>query len=79
MKEIMPDAEVRQRLDKIKSYNAYFARERDKEGQPLTQHIVGPAQLWRIMTIEWGVDPTKFGIDEPPPRDPNASKKEDWA
>lgn len=51
-----PD-EVKSRLAAIERYNEYFARELDSEGQPLTQHIVGPAELCKIMTKEWGVDP----------------------
>jgi hypothetical protein len=63
----MTDGEVRSRMEAIERYNAYFSREVDEKGQPLTQHIVGPRQLWNIMTREWGVDPRKFGIAEPPP------------
>lgn len=75
MKEPMSDTEVRSRLEGMERYNAYFARETDEKGNPLTQHIVGPDERWRIMTREWGVDPTKFGITEPPPRD--AAKKQE--
>lgn len=62
----MTNTEVRNRLAAISKYNAYFATERDKDGNPLTQHIVGDRLLWRIMTREWNVDPTRFGISEPP-------------
>lgn len=61
------DQEVRSRLEGIQRYNDYFAVEADEKGQPLRHHIVGPRQLWNIMTREWRVDPTKFGIKEPPP------------
>lgn len=74
MKEPMSDNEVRSRLEGMDRYNAYFARETDEKGNPLTQHIVGPHQRWNIMTREWGVDPAKFGITEPPSRD--AKKQE---
>lgn len=67
MNNQMTDEEVRSRLDGVKRYNAYFAAELDAEGKPLTQHIVGERQLWRIMEREWKVDPKKFGIKEPAP------------
>lgn len=66
MRAIPSDDEVRERLKGIARYNDYFTRELDKDGQPLTQHIVSNRQLWNIMTREWGVDPRKFGIAEPP-------------
>lgn len=64
-REPMKDGEVRSRLLAIEDYNTYFRRELDAQGLPLTQHIVGQRKLWRIMTREWGVDPTKFGIERP--------------
>ncbi len=63
----MNDGEVRSRLEAIERYNDYFRRELDEKGNPLTHHIVGPQQLWNIMTREWHVDPTKFGVQPPPP------------
>lgn len=80
MKEPISDTEVRNRLEGIAKYNAYFAREVDEKGNPLTQHIVGPRQLWNIMTREWGVDPRQFGIAEPemaewPPKDKGAKQE----
>lgn len=69
----MTKEEVAARLEGIERYNDYFRRELDAQGQPLTQHIVGPRELWNIMTREWGVDPREFGISEPPESkwDPN--------
>lgn len=63
---VMPAAEVKIRLAAIERYNDYFRRELDAQGKPLTQHIVGPTELWMIMAREWGVDPTKFGLEKPP-------------
>lgn len=71
MKEPMSDVEVRSRLEGMERYNAYFARETDEKGKPLTQHIVSDHERWNIMTREWGVDPTRFGFAKPPERDPN--------
>lgn len=74
MKEPMSDEEVRNRLEGMDRYNAYFARETDEKGNPLTQHVVGDNERWNIMTREWGVDPTKFGFTKPPER--GAKKQE---
>lgn len=71
MKEPMSDEEVRNRLEGMDRYNAYFARETDEKGKPLTQHIVGDNERWNIMTREWGVDPARFGFTKPPERDTN--------
>lgn len=62
----MTPEEVAGRLESIERYNDYFRRELDAQGKPLTHHIVGPRELWNIMTREWGVDPREFGISEPP-------------
>lgn len=48
----MTKEEVTARLEGIERYNDYFRRELDAQGQPLTQHIVGPRELWNIMTRE---------------------------
>lgn len=66
MKQPMSDNEVRSRLEAMERYNAYFARETDEKGNPLTHQMVGQQQRWNIMTREWGVDPMKFGITKPP-------------
>lgn len=77
----MNDTEIRSRLSAIAKYNAYFESELDAEGKPLTQHVVGPHALWRIMTVEWKVkDPTKFGVADPgpiPEWNPNAKPKQE--
>lgn len=66
-KTAMPDGEVKSRLEAIERYNDYFRRETDEKGNSLKQHVVGPDELWKIMTREWGiVDPTKFGVAKPP-------------
>lgn len=75
MKEPMSDIEVRNRLEGMEKYNAYFARETDEKGKPLTQHMVGENERWNIMTREWSVDPTRFGFTKPPER--NAAKKQE--
>jgi hypothetical protein len=46
---IPSDAEVRNRLEGIERYNAYFARETDEKGNSLARHMVCARELWRIM------------------------------
>lgn len=60
----MPDGEVKSRLDAIERYNNYFAVELDKDGNPLTQHIVTAKHIAGFMRREWNVEPAKYGIIE---------------
>lgn len=62
----MPDAEVKQRLARIKKYNDHFAG---------TEHIVADAQLYTFMVNEWNVNPADYGIKPPVTREPMTKKE----